>query len=169
MISKTVTEWWYWPRRRSSADVDFGEGLAMGRTKGKRRPSWLKEWRELSSRMREEHPQCAVCGSTERLQVHHILDKRLYPAYRLDPSNLIVLCPSCHTFGRHSAHGNGLWFAEWLRSNRPGQYEWPRRGCEGEGHNCKNRVRMPNHRLAVIHVFCRAARTHANRELSKIV
>lgn len=88
------------------------------------RPSWIKDWRDLSRRTREESPQCAICGNTERLQVHHILDKRLYPDYRLDPENLIVLCPKCHTFGRHSAHGNGLWFAEWMRTNRPNQWEW---------------------------------------------
>lgn len=100
---------------------DIRHGALMAR---RRRPSWLKEWRELSRRTREGCPRCAICGCTERLQVHHVLDRRLYPAYRLDPDNLVVLCPSCHTFGRHSAHGNGLWFAEWLGTNRPGQYEW---------------------------------------------
>ena len=102
--------------------ADNRDGALMPRRRS--RPSWLREWRELSRRTREESPQCAICGCTDRLQVHHVLDRRLYPAYRLDPDNLIVLCPRCHTFGRHSAHGNGIWFAEWLRMHRPEQYEW---------------------------------------------
>lgn len=96
----------------------------MPKRRRRNRPSWIKDWRDLSRRTREESPQCAVCGSTERIQVHHVLDKRLYSDFRLDPQNLIVLCPSCHTFGRHSAHGNGLWFAQWLKEKRPAQWSW---------------------------------------------
>jgi 5-methylcytosine-specific restriction protein A len=53
---------------------------------------------------RKEHlkaePTCQACGTTEHLQVHHILPFHLFPNLELDPKNLITLCemPSrnCH-------------------------------------------------------------------------
>ena len=42
---------------------------------------------------RSEH-KCEYCGSTERLQVHHLSYKHIG---RERPEDLIVLCGSCHT------------------------------------------------------------------------
>lgn len=81
-----------------------------------------REWTKLSRKLRLEHPACEKCGATEKLLVHHILIRRLYPEYALDPRNLIVLCPKCHNFKRGSAHKDGIVFAEWLRTAKPEQY-----------------------------------------------
>ena len=45
-------------------------------------------------RLAREHLKdcCAICGSTERLQVHH-LDRNIK---NNSPSNLETLCPTCH-------------------------------------------------------------------------
>lgn len=40
---------------------------------------------------------CEKCGSTERLEAHHIIKWADYPKGRIDPENGMCLCHSCHT------------------------------------------------------------------------
>jgi hypothetical protein len=68
--------------------------------------------------------KCEVCSSTTRLNAHHILDRKYYHAYRFDVNNGICLCPSCHKFGKFSAHKNPIWFVRWLKANKPEQFVW---------------------------------------------
>lgn len=56
------------------------------------------EWRRLRKKIVEEHPYCAMCGSRERLEVHHIKPVRYNPELMGDESNLMVLCSQCHKF-----------------------------------------------------------------------
>lgn len=49
---------------------------------------------------RDKH-KCAKCGSTEDLNVHHILSFAKYPEARYDIDNGITLCYDCHL----AAHG----------------------------------------------------------------
>lgn len=58
------------------------------------------------------------------LHAHHLLPKERYPEYRFKKVNGVCLCPTHHKYGRHSAHRNPIWFALWLRANRPEQYAW---------------------------------------------
>jgi 5-methylcytosine-specific restriction enzyme A len=60
------------------------------------------------SHVRNEHikkfPECAVCGKTENLTVHHKKPFHVFPELELEPTNLVTLCESagmhCHiTFG----------------------------------------------------------------------
>lgn len=47
----------------------------------------------------KENYKCAACGSTKRLQVHHVLPFSNRPDLELDFSNLITLCmdvDECH-------------------------------------------------------------------------
>lgn len=91
----------------------------------------LSEW-SLAIRTRDakdgEHT-CALCGrstqsdSTVRLNAHHILPKKFFPDVQFEMWNGVSLCPKCHTFGKFSAHKNGVFFAEWLKHSRPEQYE----------------------------------------------
>lgn len=39
---------------------------------------------------------CQLCGSNERLEVHHIIEKGKNPALIYDITNLITLCKKCH-------------------------------------------------------------------------
>lgn len=53
-------------------------------------------WRTLRARVLKENPNCAQCGSSEGLTVHHAnLPKGNEEAF-FDPEALIVLCKECH-------------------------------------------------------------------------
>ena len=53
------------------------------------------------------HPTCALCGGTEKLEVHHIQVFHVHPELELDPTNFITLCESgkgginCHLAAGH--------------------------------------------------------------------
>jgi 5-methylcytosine-specific restriction endonuclease McrA len=68
--------------------------------------------------------ECSVCGATEHLQAHHVLPKERYQNLKLDLMNGVALCPTCHKYGKYSAHRNPMWFTLWLRAHRPEQYAW---------------------------------------------
>ena len=57
-------------------------------------------WPALRRKTLKACGQCAACGSTRHLVVHHIKPFHLYPELELDPKNLIVLCETpgvnCH-------------------------------------------------------------------------
>ena len=55
------------------------------------------EWRQFRAQIIAEQPFCVQCGSSERLNVDHIESVRAAPHRRLDPSNVRVLCQSCHS------------------------------------------------------------------------
>jgi 5-methylcytosine-specific restriction enzyme A len=52
------------------------------------------QWPTVEKHFLEEHPTCAACGGTERLNVHHIKPFHMFPELELDPNNLITLCMS---------------------------------------------------------------------------
>lgn len=78
-----------------------------------------------STRVRaRDQNKCAICGDVDHINAHHLLAKESYHhlAYELD--NGVSLCPSCHKFGRLSAHKNSVWFASWLMANRAEQWSF---------------------------------------------
>lgn len=59
-------------------------------------------WRQLRAAHLLEEPECAACGRTHDLEVHHIVPVSFNPRRELDPSNLITLCASpCHIMFGH--------------------------------------------------------------------
>ena len=82
----------------------------------------LSEWSK-AVRNRDGN-KCAVCGKTEHLNAHHILNKTKFPQYRLELICGIALCPSCHQFGKFAAETNVIFFANFLIKNRPEQWNW---------------------------------------------
>jgi 5-methylcytosine-specific restriction enzyme A len=64
-------------------------------------------WPTVRKRHLAANPCCAVCGGTEKLEVHHRQPFHLNPALELDPANLITLCEAnkggvnCHLFVGH--------------------------------------------------------------------
>jgi len=75
------------------------------RLKAKRRSS---KWPKFEHSFLKTHKNCAACGGTKRLQVHHISPFRLHPERELDVNNVIVLCmgmPECHL---RIGHGNSF-------------------------------------------------------------
>jgi len=66
---------------------------------------------------------CEVCGASYTLNAHHIITKGNHNL-RWDIRNGCLLCVSHHKWGNPSAHGNIIWFAEWLKSHRADDYEY---------------------------------------------
>lgn len=65
------------------------------------------KWPTVRKNHLKDNPTCAVCGGTEKIEVHHIKPFHEYPELELDPDNLISLCESksfgivCHLFAGH--------------------------------------------------------------------
>lgn len=48
--------------------------------------------------------KCELCDSEFMLDCHHILAKSIYPQYRLEPMNIIVVCRmKCHCLAENQA------------------------------------------------------------------
>jgi 5-methylcytosine-specific restriction endonuclease McrA len=59
-------------------------------------------WSTVRKNHLENNNFCSACGSTKKLEVHHIKPVHLYPDLELDPSNLITLCAEpCHRLFGH--------------------------------------------------------------------
>ena len=83
---------------------------------------------------------CEVCGmkkgddyngKPQRVECHHLFSRNIKDSpLKWDLNNLICLCTLHHKTGDHSAHKNPIWFAEWLRTNKPEQYQYILDHCE---------------------------------------
>lgn len=64
-------------------------------------------WPKVRAEHLKLHPECAACGQTDKLQVHHIIPYSFDPSKELDPNNLITLCVdgpghmNCHLLWGH--------------------------------------------------------------------
>ncbi len=82
----------------------------------------LKNW---SKAVRDrDGNKCAICGSEEHIQAHHIVQKKFSKDLRFDVGNGIALCPKHHSFGAWSAHMGSFFFSVWLEENRPNQFAY---------------------------------------------
>lgn len=54
------------------------------------------KWNSLRKQHLIKQPSCQACGSSKKLQVHHIDPVQNNPEKELDPTNLVTLCSSCH-------------------------------------------------------------------------
>lgn len=79
-----------------------------------------REWKQLKSRHIQKERSCVLCGSDEKLNVHHILYRRFYSKHKLAAWNLVTLCKSCHWKVHKSSWGIKL--AVWLKKHRPRDY-----------------------------------------------
>lgn len=65
------------------------------------------KWPTVRKNHLKDHPCCAVCGGTEKIEVHHIVPFHDDPSLELEPTNLISLCESksfgivCHLLIGH--------------------------------------------------------------------
>jgi 5-methylcytosine-specific restriction endonuclease McrA len=77
------------------------EGANCGKWKGGVTPLQLKqlatkEWADLAKGIRRKYKSCFLCGSVEKLHVHHIVPRRDNLKLMYEESNLSLLCASCH-------------------------------------------------------------------------
>jgi 5-methylcytosine-specific restriction endonuclease McrA len=75
--------------------------------------------------------KCQKCNNLLLLSnkhVHHIISlqavKRKYPELLEDINNGVLLCGYCHKFAPDSAHQGSFEFVNWLKVNKPVQYEY---------------------------------------------
>ena len=97
----------------------------MNKKKKKKTPSLRRQLELWSKKVRErDGNKCFLCGSTERLNAHHLLPKKMWSKEKLDPRVGITLCCKCHSFGKFSVHrGAGdVLLMEKLRQEQPEQY-----------------------------------------------
>jgi len=65
------------------------------------------KWPAARRQHLKEHPVCAMCGGSKKLEVHHIKPFHLHPQLELDPTNFITLCENktdgvnCHLLFGH--------------------------------------------------------------------
>jgi hypothetical protein len=71
---------------------------------------------------------CEVCGSSQSLNAHHLLEKSVWRHLRHDLSNGVCLCVNCHVFDSHCSPHTNLpameTFLSWLERERNGQWVW---------------------------------------------
>lgn len=80
---------------------------------------WSKEHKEWRAKLLDRDKGCIVCGKEGKyLNAHHLIPEN-FSEYEFCISNGVILCPTCHTLGKWSAHKNPIWFADWLKYNRP--------------------------------------------------
>ena len=75
------------------------------------------QWPAVRAEHLERHPVCEACGSSERLEVHHIEPFHTNPDRELDPKNLITLCRRHHWEVGHDPDGPGPRRPNWSLSN----------------------------------------------------
>jgi 5-methylcytosine-specific restriction protein A len=54
------------------------------------------QWRKLCDKVLREQPHCSKCGSTNNLQVHHIIPHRGNEELFFNENNLTVVYAACH-------------------------------------------------------------------------
>ena len=65
------------------------------------------KWPAARAAHLEPHPACAVCGGSDKIEVHHIHPFHLHPERELDPTNFVTLCEddadgvNCHLLFGH--------------------------------------------------------------------
>jgi len=64
------------------------------------------KWAEVRDNFLFLNPNCAACGGTERLQVHHIIPFHVNEKLELDENNLITLCMGKNECHLEIGHGD---------------------------------------------------------------
>ena len=101
-------------------------------------PVLIRRLFKLASQLCRERAnfKCEICGmkkgdihpntgKPQRVEAHHIMSRSNKDSVlKFKLQNLICLCTSCHKTNQFSAHKHSVWFAEWLRINKPEQHAW---------------------------------------------
>lgn len=68
------------------------------------------QWPKVRAAWLKEHGECAACGQTDHLNVHHVVPFAVDASKELDPTNLITLCTdgpghmNCHLVIGHAGN-----------------------------------------------------------------
>ncbi len=62
----------------------------------------IQNWRSLAAVRRAMakhkalHPTCSWCGTTRKIETHHVIPVAVEPAWAAFPSNMASVCRRCH-------------------------------------------------------------------------
>jgi 5-methylcytosine-specific restriction enzyme A len=83
-------------------------------------------WRSVRAAHLKLQPTCQVCGTSDKLNVHHVLPFHLHPDLELEQDNLITLCEGADG-GCHLRFGH-LWsWHSFNKSVRSDAIAWSRK------------------------------------------
>lgn len=86
-----------------------------------------KLWKDVRLRViSRDGDKCLLCPATNKLNVHHILEKEflIFRYLKFDERNLITVCSKCHKFGEFSIHRNPLFALEVIKDIYPDNYNF---------------------------------------------
>ena len=127
-MTKPISSWWIVPSLLLFGFVVFNlevipdepidqklESIDFDLYEGPRSAEWAKVRNEFVA----EHSVCEACGSTDKLNVHHIEPFHLKPELELSTSNLITLCREHHFKVGHDTDGpwSNVYKPNWSSSN----------------------------------------------------
>ena len=74
---------------------------------------FTEEWITLRNQIREEQPNCVICGEPTE-HIHHLYSRFYFPEYELEKEYLVGLCKSCHTKYHNSVNiAHPVHFENW--------------------------------------------------------
>lgn len=84
------------------------------------------EYKKWAKEIKERDGKCKNCGATEKLHAHHIIPYRLNESLRLDLSNGVTICNSCHAKieGFKKGHSHSKKTREKLSRSNKGKKPW---------------------------------------------
>ena len=88
-----------------------------------------KHWRKKADiawgkLIRERDGKCALCGTDQRLEAHHLI-RKAHVFFRHNLENGVALCSGCHRLSDNcAAHKEPHIIERWVKENRPEQYAW---------------------------------------------
>lgn len=68
-------------------------------------PHRSTHWPSVRNQFLKQNPTCLACGSTQNLNVHHIIPFHINPKLELNHNNLITLCRQHHLTLGHDTDG----------------------------------------------------------------
>ena len=73
--------------------IEDNKGQVKKDTQKLRNTPGANSWKQ---KVKQRDKVCQCCGSTERLEVHHVSPLSVYPTLGTDIHNGMVLCQTCH-------------------------------------------------------------------------
>jgi 5-methylcytosine-specific restriction endonuclease McrA len=106
------------PKKITKAEIQKKEKRALRKAK-------KVQWEEVRQLVKDaQNNKCYICNKEVygmSSHIHHIIDRRFKELFT-EPKNLILLCPTCHKFGKLSVHNTAIYFSEILREREPERF-----------------------------------------------
>lgn len=93
-------------------------------------PKIHKNWGYLKKKLyKKRGRKCEVCGSVIDVHAHHIQHASSRPDLQLEPSNIVLLCKTCHAKEHENESVNGLILSQHVRGRPLVRVDWKCEVC----------------------------------------